>query len=149
MRDVEPAPVAVPDTALDDLRDRLARTRWPGRELVADGSQGVRLSRVQELCEHWRTAYDWRRCEAMLNGWHPQRTRIDGVDVHLLHVRSPRPDALPLVMTHGWPGSVVEFHKVVGPLTDPQARRSRGSASPVRRPGPVGGRPGSPTRGSR
>ena len=118
---IEPAPVHVPQADIDDLRARLARTRWPGREPVPDHSQGARLADVRALCEHWGTAYDWRRCEAMLNAWNPQCTAIDGVDVHFFHVRSPEPGALPLVMTHGWPGSVVEFHKVVGPLTDPRA----------------------------
>jgi epoxide hydrolase len=118
---IQPAPVHVAQADIDDLRARLGRTRWPRREPVPDHSQGARLADVRALCEHWRTAYDWRRCEAMLNAWNPQRTAIDGVDVHFFHVRSPEPGALPLVMTHGWPGSVVEFHKVVGPLTDPRA----------------------------
>lgn len=118
---VEAAPLAIPESELDDLRERLARTRWPAREPVADWSQGVPLARVQGLCEYWRTNYDWRRCEAMLNGWNPRRTVVDGLGIHFLHVRSPEPDALPVVMTHGWPGSVIEFNKVVGSLTDPVA----------------------------
>ena len=118
---IEPFRLAVPESELADLRDRLGRTRWPEREVVADWSQGAPLGRVRSLCDYWRTGYDWRRCEAMLNGFGPFRTSVDGLGIHFLHVRSPEPDALPLVMTHGWPGSVVEFHKVIGPLTDPAA----------------------------
>ncbi len=118
---IQPLRLAVPEAALTDLRDRLGRTRWPERETAADWSQGAPLERVRDLCEYWRTGYDWRRCEAWLNGSGQCRTIIDGVGVHFLHVRSPEPDALPLVMTHGWPGSVVEFRKVIGPLTDPAA----------------------------
>ena len=117
---VETAPVAIPDRALEDLRDRLARTRWPEPEPVHDWTQGAPLAKVQALCAYWRDRYDWRRCEAMLNGWNPQRTIIDGLGVHFFHVPSPEPGALPVVMTHGWPGSVIEFHKVIGPLTDPR-----------------------------
>ena len=115
------APIAIPDRALDDLHARLAATRWPEREPVGDGSQGARLAGVQALCAYWRERYDWRRCESMLNGWNPLRTEIDGLGIHLFHIRSPEPGALPVVMTHGWPGSVVEFPKVVGPLTAPRA----------------------------
>lgn len=118
---IQPAPLAVPDRELDDLRARLAATRWPEREPVSDGSQGAPLRNVQALCAYWRDRYDWRRCETMLNGWNPQRTVIDGLGIHFFHVRSPKPDALPVVMTHGWPSSVIEFHKVVGPLTNPRA----------------------------
>ena len=118
---IEPFHLAVPQAALDDLRHRLAQTRWPEPETVADWSQGAPLARVQALCAYWRDGYDWRRCEAMLNGWGQHRTVLDGLDIHFLHIRSPEPDALPLLMTHGWPGSVMEFHKVIGPLTDPAA----------------------------
>ncbi len=118
---IEPFRLAVPEADLADLRDRLGRTRWPDPETVRDWSQGAPLAPVRALCDHWRTAYDWRRCEAVLNGLGQSRTTIDGQAIHFLHVRSPEPDALPLVMTHGWPGSVVEFLKVVGPLTDPAA----------------------------
>lgn len=114
------APIAVPERDLDDLRDRLTRTRWPDREPVGDFSQGAPLAKVQALCSYWRDRYDWRRCEVMLNSWNPHRTVIDGLGVHFFHVRSPERNALPVVMTHGWPGSVVEFHKVIGPLTDPR-----------------------------
>jgi len=118
---VADAPIAVPDAALENLRRRLAATRWPDRETVDDWSQGAPLDRVRALCDHWLHRYDWRRCEAMLNDWHPQATTIDGLEVSFFHVRSADPGALPLLMTHGWPGSVVEFNRVVGPLTDPAA----------------------------
>jgi epoxide hydrolase len=103
------------------LKQRLANTRWPERETVDDWSQGSRLERVQALVEYWRTQYDWRRCEAMLNRFGQYKTQFDGLGIHFLHVRSRHADALPLVLTHGWPGSVIEFHKVIGPLTDPTA----------------------------
>ena len=118
---VEPFHLAIAQSDLDDLQDRLARTRWPDRETVADASQGPPLAKLRALVDHWRTAYDWRRCEAMLNGWGQHRTEIDGLGIHFLHVRSPEPDALPLLMTHGWPGSVLEFRDAIGPLTDPAA----------------------------
>lgn len=118
---IEPFHLAVPQAELDDLRARLARTRWPDRETVDDTSQGPPLAKVRALCDHWRDGYDWRRCEALLNGLGQHRTSIDGLGIHFLHVRSPEPDALPLVMTHGWPGSVLEFRDVIGPLTDPAA----------------------------
>jgi pimeloyl-ACP methyl ester carboxylesterase len=110
-----------PQSALDDLRRRLAQARWPEREPVGDWSQGVPLKRLRALVEYWRTDYDWRRCEAMLNGFDQYRTTIDGLDIHFLHVRSPQADALPILITHGWPGSVIEFFKIIGPLTDPAA----------------------------
>ena len=116
---IEPFHLAVPEAALDDLRDRLSRTRWPEREAVGDWSQGVPLDRMRPLCTYWRDGYDWRRCEAMLNAWGQHRTTIGGLGIHFLHVHSPEPDALPMLMTHGWPGSVVEFSKVIGKLTDP------------------------------
>ncbi len=117
--DARPFTIEVPDAALDDLRDRLARTRWPERETVDDWSQGIPLAYVQDLCAYWRDRYDWRRCEKALNGWGSSRAQLDGLGIHFLHVRSPEEGALPLVMTHGWPGSVIEFSKVIGPLTDP------------------------------
>lgn len=119
---IQPHPFAFPDTALDDLRERLARTRWPDKETVNDWSQGAPLGRMRALCDYWRDGYDWRLCEARLNALGPSMTPIDGLDIHFLHVRSPEPDALPLVMTHGWPGSVIEFLKVAPLLTDPRAR---------------------------
>ena len=115
------APIRVGESDLDDLRRRLDSARWPDRDTVGDWSQGAPLARVQSLCAYWRDGYDWRRCEAMLNDWSPQRTMLDGLEVHFFQIRSPEPDALPMIMTHGWPGSVVEFHRVVGPLTDPVA----------------------------
>jgi epoxide hydrolase len=116
---IEPYDIAVPQADLDDLRDRLRRTRWPARENVEDWSQGIPLAYVQELCATWATSYDWRRCEAELNGAGSSRTTIDGLEIHFLHARSRHADALPLVITHGWPGSVVEFLDVLGGLTDP------------------------------
>ena len=118
---VEPFTLAVPQSQLDDLHDRLSRTRWPDRETVSDTSQGPRLDKVRALVAHWLNHYDWRRCETMLNGLGQYRTVIDGLGIHFLHVRSPESDALPLLMTHGWPGSVLEFRDVIGPLTDPVA----------------------------
>jgi pimeloyl-ACP methyl ester carboxylesterase len=118
---IRPFRVDVPDQALDDLRRRIEATRWPSMELVADSSQGVQLATLQELARYWANEYDWRRCEAKLNALPQFRTEIDGVEVHFLHVRSPHEHALPLVITHGWPGSIVEMLEVVGPLTDPTA----------------------------
>jgi pimeloyl-ACP methyl ester carboxylesterase len=119
--EVTPFRVEVPDADLRDLRERLRRTRWPEAETVADWSQGVPLAYLRELCAYWADAYDWRATEARLNRLPQFRTELDGLGIHFLHVRSPHPDALPLVLTHGWPGSVVEFLKVIGPLTDPTA----------------------------
>lgn len=119
--DVTPFRIHVPDADLADLRGRLDRTRWPDAETVDDWSQGVPLGYLQELCHHWAEGYDWRATEARLNGFPQFRTEIDGLGIHFLHVRSPHADALPLVITHGWPGSVVEFLKVIAPLTDPTA----------------------------
>ena len=118
---IEPFHLAIPQSDLDDLHNRLARTRWPEPETVDDWSQGAPLDRVRALCAYWQDGYDWRRCEARLNGWGQHRTELDGLGIHFLHIRSPEPDALPMLMTHGWPGSVMEFHKVIGPLTDPAA----------------------------
>ena len=118
---VERFRIAAPDAALDDLRRRLRSTRWPERETVDDGSQGIPLAYVREVCGYWADGYDWRSREAQLNRFDQFTTRIDGLGVHFLHVRSPNPDALPLLITHGWPGSIVEFQKVIAPLTDPAA----------------------------
>lgn len=118
---VSSAPIAIPDSAIVDLRRRLLATRWPDRETVDDWSQGAPLTRVRALCDYWRERYDWRRCEGMLNSWHPQRITIDGLEIVFFHVRSAEPDARPMIITHGWPGSVIEFNRVVGPLTDPRA----------------------------
>jgi epoxide hydrolase len=111
--------IEVPEAELADLRRRLRQTRWPEREPVADWSQGVPLAYLRELCRYWADGYDWRATEARLNALPQFRTMIDGLALHFIHVRSPRPDALPLIITHGWPGSVVEFLKVIGPLSDP------------------------------
>jgi epoxide hydrolase len=119
--EVTPFRIDVPDADLDDLRERLRRTRWPEKEPVGDWSQGVPLAYLRELCRYWADDYDWRATEARLNGLPQFRTEIDGLGIHLLHVRSPHPGAVPLVITHGWPGSVVEFLDVIGPLTDPPA----------------------------
>lgn len=118
---ITPFQIEVPQPELDDLRDRLRRTRWPEAETVDDWSQGVPLAYVQDLCRHWADGYDWRATEAHLNALPQFRTEIDGLGVHFIHVRSPHPGALPLVITHGWPGSVIEFLDVLGPLTDPVA----------------------------
>jgi pimeloyl-ACP methyl ester carboxylesterase len=118
---VTPFTIAVPDADLADLRDRLSRVRWPDAETVDDWSQGAPLAYVRDLCEHWRTSYDWRVVESKLNALGQFRAEVDGLGIHFLHERSPHEDAVPLVLTHGWPGSVVEFLKVIGPLTDPTA----------------------------
>ena len=111
-----------PNEALEDLRRRIAATRWPSKELVTDRSQGVQLATMQELARYWATDYDWGRCQERLNALPQFKTEIDGVDVHFIHVKSPHEDALPLIMTHGWPGSVIELLETVGPLTDPTAQ---------------------------
>jgi epoxide hydrolase len=119
--DVRPFHLAVAEERLTELRGRLHATRWPERETVDDDAQGVPLAELQALCSYWADGYDWRAVEAKLNAAPQFRTSIDGLDIHFLHARSRHPDALPLVMTHGWPGSVVEFLAVLGPLTDPPA----------------------------
>jgi pimeloyl-ACP methyl ester carboxylesterase len=111
----------IPEAELCDLRERLARTRWPEEETVDDWSQGVPRAYLIELCRYWREQYDWRTTETRINTLPQLRTVIDGLGIHLLHVRSPHADALPLILTHGWPGSIIEFLKVIGPLTDPTA----------------------------
>jgi pimeloyl-ACP methyl ester carboxylesterase len=118
---IRPFRVSVPEEALDDLRRRIAATRWPSKELVTDRSQGVQLATLQALARYWTSDYDLHRVEARLNALPQFSTTIDGVDIHFLHVRSPHEQALPLVMTHGWPGSVVEFLDVIVPLADPTA----------------------------
>jgi epoxide hydrolase len=121
MSDVRPFRFEIPDSALNELKRRLAETRWPERETPKDWSQGVPLAYTQEVCEYWRTRYDWRRCEARLNALPEFITTIDGVDIQFIHLRSKHEHALPMIVTHGWPGSVIEFLKVLGPLTDPTA----------------------------
>jgi pimeloyl-ACP methyl ester carboxylesterase len=117
--------VDVPQEALDDLHRRIAATRWPSGELVDDRSQGVQLATAQELARYWTTDHDWRHAESRLNALPQFVTEIDGVDIHFLHVRSKHDDAVPLIMTHGWPGSVIELLETVGPLTDPTAHGGR------------------------
>lgn len=117
--------VSVPEEALADLRRRIAATRWPDQETVPDQSQGVQLARLQELVRYWGTGYDWRKAEAKLNALPQFVTTIDGVEIQFAHIRSSHPDAMPLIMTHGWPGSVLELLKVIGPLTDPTAHGGR------------------------
>ncbi|MFA5939471.1 MAG: epoxide hydrolase family protein [Sinimarinibacterium sp.] len=118
---VRPYALRIEESQLADLRRRLEQTRWSDPAPVTDWSQGVPLAQLQALVEHWRTRYDWRRCEAALNAQGQHLTAIDGVDIHFLHVRSRHENALPLLLTHGWPGSVIEFLKCIGPLTDPLA----------------------------
>jgi pimeloyl-ACP methyl ester carboxylesterase len=125
MFQIRPYTLAIPQAQLDDLRRRLDMTRWPEKETVDDWSQGTPLAVLQELAAYWRDHYDWRRCEAQLNGLGQSMTEIDGLDIHFLDVRSPHPEALPLLITHGWPGSVIEFMRVIGPLTDPVAHGGR------------------------
>jgi pimeloyl-ACP methyl ester carboxylesterase len=123
--EIRPFTVHVPDDALDDLRRRLAATRWPSRELVSDRSQGVQLETLQALARYWADEHDWREAESKLNALPQFTTSIDGVEVHFIHVRSPHSEALPLIMTHGWPGSVIELLDTIGPLTDPTAHGGR------------------------
>ena len=123
--DVHSFQVDIPDEALDDLRRRIAATRWPSKELVDDRSQGVQLATIQELARYWAAEYDWRKAEAKLNSLPQFKTEVDGVDIHFIHVKSQHEDALPLIMTHGWPGSVIELLETVGLLTDPTAHGGR------------------------
>ena len=125
--EILPFRINVPEEDLIDLRRRLAAARWPEKETVADESQGVPLAVMQELVRHWQTDYDWRKVEARLNALPQFITEIDGLDIHLIHVRSKHENALPLIVTHGWPGSVIEQLKIIDPLTNPTAHG--GSAS--------------------
>jgi len=120
-KDVTPFKVHVTQAALDDLKQRLANIRWPNKEPVTEWSQGVPLGKAQALVEYWRTRYDWRRVESTLNGLPQFRTQIDGLGIYFIHVRSKHENALPIILTHGWPGSIIEFLQVIGPLTDPTA----------------------------
>ena len=130
--EIRPFRVEVPERELEDLRRRIEATRWPTKELVADRSQGVQLAAAQELARYWTTEYDWRRCEARLNALPQFKTEIDGLDIHFIHVKSAHENALPLIMTHGWPGSIVELLETIGPLTDPTAHggQRRGRVPP-------------------
>jgi pimeloyl-ACP methyl ester carboxylesterase len=124
MSEIRPYRIDVPAAVLDDLQERLARTRWPESETVDDWSQGIPLAYTRELAEYWANGYDWRTREAALNRFDQYVTEIDGLDIHFIHQRSPHDGALPLLITHGWPGSVVEFHKVIEPLVDPPSGRA-------------------------
>ncbi|MCH2172543.1 epoxide hydrolase 1 [Myxococcota bacterium] len=125
--EITPFRIDTPEAALSDLRSRLTATRWPEAETVDDWTQGIPLSYVKEVCEYWANSYDWRTREAALNRFDQFRTTLDDCGIHFVHVRSPHEDALPLVITHGWPGSVVEFHKVIEPLTNPTAHGGKAS----------------------
>src|SRR5689334_9429520 len=118
---IRPFTVGFPEADLTDLRNRVNATRWPEVETVSDDSQGTPLAMLQDLTRYWATDYDWRKCEARLNALPQFQTVIDGVDIHFIHVKSKHKNALPLIITHGWPGSVIEMLEVVGPLTDPTA----------------------------
>lgn len=118
---VKPFTIHIPDADLADLHQRLDRKRWPERETVEDWSQGAPLEKVQALCHYWRYDYDWRRCESRLNALGQFTTHIDGLDIHFLHIKSPHSDAMQLLLTHGWPGSVIEFLDLIEPLTNPTA----------------------------
>jgi hypothetical protein len=118
---IRPFQVHFPEEKLVDLRRRIADTRWPDRETVVDDSQGVRLATAQKLAQYWHTSYDWRKVEARLNALPQFVTEIDGLDIHFIHVRSKHDDALPMIVTHGWPGSIIEQMKIIDPLTNPMA----------------------------
>jgi hypothetical protein len=122
---IRPFQIHVSDAALVDLRQRVQATRWPDKETVSDESQGIRLAEMQALVRYWGNGYDWRKGEAKLTALPEFVTKIDGVDIQFIHVRSHEPNALPLILTHGWPGSPLEFLKVIGPLTDPVAHGGR------------------------
>ena len=117
--DITPFQIAIPESDLDDLRTRLEHTRWPESEVVDDWTQGIPLSYLKEVCDYWKTSYNWRTVEKRLNALPQYTTKIDGLDVYFIHIRSSNEDARPLLLTHGWPGSVIEFLKVIGPLTEP------------------------------
>src|SRR5438094_6191621 len=123
--DIRTFSIDIADEQIDDLRRRIAATRWPSKELVADRSQGVQLATIQELAVYWAEDYDFGRIEARLNALPQFTTEIDGIESHFIHVRSKHEDALPLIMTHGWPGSVIELLETIGPLTDPTAHGGR------------------------
>ena len=118
---IRPFHVSVPEAELEDLRARIAATRWPEKETVEDASQGVQLATMQALARYWHDEYDWRKCEAKLKALPHFITEIDGLDIHFIHVRSEHEDALPLIVTHGWPGSIIEQMKIIEPLTNPTA----------------------------
>jgi epoxide hydrolase len=155
-QEIVPFRIEIAEAELADLRRRLRQTRWPEHETVADWSQGVPLVFLRKLCDYWADGYDWRATEARLNALPQFRTEIDGIRIVFAHVRSPNPEALPLILTHGWPGSVVEFMKVIGPLSRPGrrltpstwcARRFLDTDSAASRSGRAGESSGSPGRG--
>ncbi len=159
--DIRPFAFHASSEALADLRARILATNWPDRETVNDASQGVNLATMRKLADYWATRHDWRKAEARLNAYPNFITTIDGVDIHFIHVRSKHPNALPVIITHGWPGSIIEQMKVIGPLTDPTAHggtaadafdvvipRCPATAFRASRPRPAGTRSASPTRGS-
>src|SRR3977135_35475 len=121
LHQIEPFSIEIPEADLNDLHERLRQARWPEQETVDDWSQGVPLAYLRDLCGYWAEGYDWRATEARMKAMPQFRTEIDGLGIHFLHVRSQHDSALPLIITHGWPGSIVEFSKVIGPLTDPTA----------------------------
>jgi hypothetical protein len=124
---IRPFQVNVPEAKIAKLRSRIDATEWPDRETVADESQGVQLATMQELARYWATEYDWRKCEAKLNSLPNFMTEIDGLDIHFIHVRSKHENALPLIVTHGWPGSVIELLKIIDPLNNPTAHGANAS----------------------
>jgi hypothetical protein len=142
---IRPFRIEISEDALADLRSRIARTRWPERETVADQSQGVQLATLQKLAAYWATDYDWREIETRLNALPQFITEIDGLDIQFIHVRSVQPNALPLIVTHGWPGSIIEQLKIVGPLTNPVAHGGSASYPTIQ---PEGITPGSNLAGN-
>ena len=137
---IRPFRVAVPEAQLVDLRRRIGATRWPERETVTDASQGVQLATIQALARYWATSHDWRKCEARLNALPQFITEIDGLDIHFIHVRSKHPNALPVIITHGWPGSIIEQLKIIEPA-DQSDRPRRQRRRRLRRRDPVAARP--------
>ena len=124
--DITPFKIAIPESDLDDLQTRLDRTRWPESEVVDDWSQGIPLSYIKEVCDYWRTSYNWRTIEKRLNELPQYSTKLDDLDIYFIHIRSSKEDARPLLLTHGWPGSIIEFLKVIGPLTEPAEHGAEG-----------------------
>ncbi|MXY05355.1 MAG: epoxide hydrolase, partial [Gammaproteobacteria bacterium] len=154
MTTIEPFAIDMPAADIDNLKSRLAQTRWPDAETPDDWSQGVPLAYAQEFCRYWAESYDWSARQALMNRFAQFKTTIEDIELHFIHHRSPSPQAKPLLITHGWPGSVVEFHKVIEPLADP-APPPRGPAGYVHRhfpphpPERVNGQPPAPPRGGR
>lgn len=124
---IHPFKLSIPDSARGDLQTRLRLTRWPDEETVTDWSQGVPLAAIQELCEYWQTNYNWRRCEALLNSYPQFTITIDGLEIYFLHFRSQNENATPMLLTHGWPGSILEFRHVISKLMDPESHGGKAS----------------------